>query len=66
MNDEFSKFFEAAKALIIYVDKEHVFDRSADMGCGGFDTFQSETFYDLIADAKKALGALEASIKKSD
>jgi hypothetical protein len=65
MNDEFSKFFEAAKALITYVDKENVFDRSADMGCGGYDTFQSETLYDLIVNAKKALGDLETTMKES-
>jgi len=64
MNDEFWKLYEAAKALIIYIDNEQVFDKSADMGCGGFDTSQSETFYNLIADAKKALGDFDKSVKK--
>lgn len=66
MNDEFAKFFEAAKALIIYVDKEQVFDRAADMGCGGFDTSQSETFYDLIANAREALKEFESAMNKSE
>jgi hypothetical protein len=66
MNDEFTKFFEAAKALIIYVDKEQVFDRAADMGCGGFDTSQSETFYDLIANAREALKEFESRMNKSE
>ena len=64
MNDEFWKLYEAARALIIYIDNEQVFDKSADMGCGGFDTSQSETFYNLIADAKKALGDFDKSVKK--
>ena len=66
MNDEFRKFFEAAKALITYVAAEQVFDKSASMGCGGFDTYQSETFYDLIANAKKALTDFENTMKKSE
>lgn len=60
MNDVFLKFYEAAKALIIYVDQEYVFDKSADMGCGGLDAYQSDTFRGLIAAAKKALDDLEA------
>ncbi len=60
------KFYHAAKALINYIDKEYVFDKSADMGCGGFDTYQSETFYDLIANAKKALSDFENAMKKSE
>jgi hypothetical protein len=58
--------FEAAKALITYIDKEDVFDRSSDMGCGGYDTSQSETFYELIQNAKKALADFESSMKKSE
>jgi hypothetical protein len=65
MTDEFMKLFEAAKALITYVDKEQVFDKSADMGCGGFDTYQSETFYQLIVDAKKALSDFESTMQES-
>jgi hypothetical protein len=66
MNDTFSRFYEAAKALILYVDKEQVFDKSAAMGCGGYDTYQSETFYDLIASAKAALKDYEGSLKQPE
>ncbi len=66
MKDDFKGFFEAAKALIIYVDEEHVFDKSADMGCGGFDTYQSETFYELIVNAKRALADFESKMDKSE
>jgi len=64
MKDEFLTMFEAAKALVTYIDKEHVFDKAADMGCGGFDTYQSDTFYDLIAEARKAVSELENTMKK--
>ena len=60
------KFYHAAKALITYIDKEHVFDKSADMGCGGIDTYQSETFYELIENAKKALSDFENSMQKPE
>jgi len=66
MHDQFQKFFEPAKALITYVATEQVFDKSADMGCGGFDTYQSEFFYDLIAKAMKALTDFESTMKRSE
>ena len=66
MNEKFLKFYDAAKALITYIDKEYVFDKSADLGCGGFDTYQSETFFDLIASAKKALSDFENAVRKPE
>jgi cell division septum initiation protein DivIVA len=66
MNDEFSGLFESAKALVTYIDKEDVFDKAADMGCGGFDTYQSDAFYDLIAEARKAITEVEKELKASE
>ncbi|UCE82709.1 MAG: hypothetical protein JSV47_13590 [Deltaproteobacteria bacterium] len=66
MKDEFLSLFDAAKALVTYIDEEHVFDKAADMGCGGFDTYQSDTFYDLIADARKAVDEVEDGSKASE
>ena len=66
MKDEFLTLFEAAKALVTYIDKEHVFDKAADMGCGGFDTYQSDAFYDLIAEARKAVEGVENGLKASE
>ncbi|MDA8306045.1 MAG: hypothetical protein M0Z81_04365 [Deltaproteobacteria bacterium] len=63
MNEKFTKFYEASKALITYVDKEDVFDRSADMGCGGLDTYRSDAFYELIVNAKKALVDMESEME---
>jgi len=59
MTDDFLKLFEASKALVSYIDKEYVFDKTASMGCGGIDTYQSDIFYDLIAEARKSISEAE-------
>jgi hypothetical protein len=59
MHDEASRLYEAANALVTYIDKEDVFDKVGSMGCGGIDTHQSEAFYNLIAEARKALREFE-------
>lgn len=64
MNEKFTKFYEASKALIIYVDREDVFDKSADMGCGGLDTYRSDAFHELIGNARKALVDIESEMEK--
>ena len=59
MNDEFSRLYEAAKALITYIDKEDVFDRAAAGGCSGLDFHQSDAFYDLIVKTRKIINEVE-------
>jgi hypothetical protein len=66
MKDEYLTLFEAARALVTYIDKEHVFDKTASMGCGGIDTFQSDTFYELIAEARRAIDEVENGLKSSE
>jgi hypothetical protein len=63
MNDEVLRLYEAANALVSYIDNEDVFDKVGNMGCGGIDTHQSEAFYNLIADARKALREFESKSK---
>jgi hypothetical protein len=63
VSDELLALFQAAKDLVTYIDKEHVFDKAGDMGCGGFDTYQSDAFYDLIAEARKALSEVESTFE---
>ena len=65
MNAESLKLYEAARALVTYIDSEDVFDKVGDMGCGGVDHHQSETFYNLIADARRAVGEFENKMKES-
>ena len=66
MKGEFLRLLEAAKALIVYIDEEHVFDKAADMGCGGFDTYQSDAFHDLIVATRKAIEEVENGLKASE
>ncbi len=66
MKGEFLRLLEAAKALVVYIDKENVFDKAADMGCGGFDTYQSDVFCDLIAATRKAIEEAENGLKASE
>jgi hypothetical protein len=65
MNDESLKLYEAAKALVAYIDNEQVFDKVGDMGCGGVDMHQSETFYLLIKDTRRAVSEFDRAMKKS-
>jgi hypothetical protein len=66
MADEFLAMFEAAKALVTYIDKEYVFDTAAAGGCSGMDYHLSDTFYDLIVDARKSISEVENGAKDSD
>lgn len=59
MNDEFSELYEAAKALITYIDKEDVFDRAAAGGCSGLDFHQSDAFYGLIVNTREVIAEVE-------
>ena len=63
MSEELLALFQATKDLVTYIDNEHVFDKAGDMGCGGFDTYQSDAFYDLIAEARKALSEVESTFE---
>jgi hypothetical protein len=63
MNDDLLKLLEAANALIIYIDKEYVFDKAAAGGCSGMDYHQSDTFYDLIVNTRKAISQAENGLE---
>jgi len=66
MKDEFLTLFESAKALVTYIDKEYVFDKAAAGGCSGMDYHQSDTFYDLIVNTRKAIVEVENGLNASD
>ena len=66
MADEFLAMFEAAKALVTYIDKEYVFDTAAAGGCSGMDYHLSDKFYDLIVDTRKVISDVENGPKDSD
>ncbi len=66
MRDEFLILFEASKALVTYIDKEYVFDKAAAGGCSGMDYHQSDTFYDLIVNTRRAISEVENVPEASD
>ena len=66
MKDEFLTLFEAAKALVTYIDKEYVFDKASAGGCSGMDYHLSDKFYDLIVDTRKIISDVENGPKDSD
>lgn len=55
MTDAVEKLISATRALLDYMDKEFVFDKMGDAGCGGVDPYRSETFDNLIRAARAAL-----------
>ena len=66
MENDFLVLFDAAKALVDYIDNEYVFDRAAAGGCSGMDFHLSDAFYDLIVDTKNAIKDVEKGSKDSD
>jgi uncharacterized linocin/CFP29 family protein len=66
MEDDLLALFEAAKALITYIDNEYVFDRAAAGGCSGMDFHLSDAFYDLIVNTREAIKDVENGSKDSD
>ena len=65
MEDDLLALFEAAKALVTYIDEEYVFDRAAAGGCSGMDFHLSDAFYDLIVNTRKAVNEIENELKMS-
>ena len=66
MKDDFLALFEASKALVIYIDNKNVFDKAAAGGCSGMDFHLSDTFYDLIVNARKAIKDVESGRENSN
>jgi hypothetical protein len=66
MKAEFLALFEAAKALVTYIDKEYVFDKASAGGCSGMDYHLSDKFYDLIVNTRKVISDVENGPEDSD
>ena len=66
MKAEFLALFEAAKALVTYIDTEYVFDKASAGGCSGMDYHLSDKFYDLIVNARKVISDVENGPKDAD
>ena len=57
------KLFEASKALITHIDKEHAFDKVNDMGPVGIETYQSDAFIEVIRQTNRAIEGAKSGLK---
>ncbi len=60
MPDGLQRLIQSTRQLLDYMDKEFVFDKMGDAGCGGVDPYRSERFDALIRDVREALKAVDA------
>ncbi len=63
MEEKCRKLFEAARALVQYINEEEVYDKLGDAGCGGVDPYRSDRFMALIKTANEALKTVETESK---
>jgi hypothetical protein len=49
----------ATKALVAYIQDNHVYDKFADGGCGLYDTYRSDPFDEAINNARAAVEEME-------
>lgn len=61
MNDRVQRLVQSTRQLVEYIEKEFVFDKMGDAGCGGVDPYRSEKFDALIHDVREALKAMDPS-----
>jgi hypothetical protein len=64
MDEKYLRLLEATKALLNYIDAEHVFDKGVQTGRGAFDTSRSQALDDLVEKAREAMKKAE-DIKNS-
>jgi hypothetical protein len=62
MRAGYVRLFEAVKALTTHIDKERVFDKVNDMGSVGVETYQSDTFIEIIQSTNKAVEEAEGGL----
>ena len=56
------RLLEAVKALTTHIDKERAFDKVNDMGPVGAETYQSDTFIEVIQKVNKAAEEVEKGV----
>ena len=56
------RLFESVKALISHVEKERAFDKVNDMGPVGVETYQSDTFIEVIQKTNKAVNDMGSGL----
>lgn len=59
MNEAVQRLVRSTRELMNYMEKEFVFDKMGDAGCGGVDPYRSEALDALIRSVRDALKALD-------
>lgn len=59
MNEAVQRLIQATRQLMDYMEKEFVFDKLGDAGCGGVDPHRSEQFDALVRAVQEALQAVD-------
>lgn len=60
MNNAVQRLVRSTRQLVEYMEKEFVFDKLGDAGCGGVDPYRSEAFDALLRSVRDALEALDS------
>jgi hypothetical protein len=63
MKEKILGLLELATALVDYIEKEQVYDKLADAGCGYIDSYRSEKFDQLIKNVKSAAEELSNEVE---
>ena len=61
-----ARLFGSVKALTTHIDKERAFDKVNDMGPVGVETYQSDTFIEIIQSTNKAVKEAESGLEASE
>ncbi len=59
MKEQVQMLVSATKALVAYIQDNHVYDKLADGGCGLYDTYRSDPFDEAINNARAAVEEME-------
>jgi hypothetical protein len=62
MDEKYLRLLETTRALVNYIDAEHVFDKGVQTGRGAFDTSRSQQLDDLVDKAREAVKKAEDTV----
>jgi hypothetical protein len=65
MQEKIVELVAATMELTTYIEENQVFDKMADCGCGGVDTYRSDQFGELWKNARKLAGELSTLLRNS-
>jgi hypothetical protein len=66
MKEQARNLVKATRALVAYIQDNHVFDKLADGGCGLYDTYRSDPFDEALNKARSAAQEMEKALAGED